>query len=143
MPVDDWYDAQVHWVGVLDGAGAHSVQLRSDVGGWGCSGDLWGDLDIVVAENPSIFSVISSPSQDPGCPSARGAGASLISQSVTSTKARTILVVVGHIIRSHAGRADLLLSVDGTIVDRSLTFTSSLQWEDAQVFFIGEIEPGV
>lgn len=48
---------------VLGPAGPHTVQLRSNSGGWGCRGELWGDLDIVVVERPSIFSVLSSPSQ--------------------------------------------------------------------------------
>lgn len=118
------------------------IQLRSEVGGWGCGGATWGDLDIVVVEQPSIFSIFSRPSTDPGCPSSKGPGAPLISQTVTSTKEGVVVVVVGHIIRFATGRADLHLTIDGTLVDRSLTFTSSKQWEDAQVFYIGEVEPG-
>jgi hypothetical protein len=40
------------------------------------------------------------------------------------------------------GRADLTLMLDSKRIDRALTYTSSVKWEDAAVFWTGKVPAG-
>ena len=53
-----------------------------------------------------------------------------------------MIVATGHLIRNAAGRQDLHLMVDGSLVDRTLTYSSSGQWEDASVHWTGPVAGG-
>jgi len=71
---DQWEDAKIHWVGTLS-KGTHKFQLISNTGGWGCARDgNWGDMNIMVVDQPDIFRVESvvDPSQLP-CTTPTGA----------------------------------------------------------------------
>ena len=50
--------------------------------------------------------------------------------------------MTGNIIRRATGRQDLHLIIDGSLMDRTLTFSSSVQWEDAVVHWVGEVDRG-
>jgi hypothetical protein len=82
--------------------------------------------------------------EDPvsGCPPARAAGTDLFVQSFTTTAASTAVYINAGIIRSGSGRHDLVLIVDGSQRDQTLTYTSSSQWEDAHVQWVGTLGAG-
>jgi hypothetical protein len=67
-----------------------------------------------------------------GCPPARPANQDLFTQTFTLDRAATIFAT-GDIIRYAGGRHDILLLLDGIEIDRTLTYTSSVQWEDAHL----------
>ena len=116
-------------------AGDHDVWLQgAGANVWGCEGE-WGDLDIVVMPSGiEGLEVHQTPDQRSGCPPSAAAGARLIEHAFT-VQQDSLLLVTGHIIRNAAGRQDLHLFVDSRLADRSLTFTSSAQWDDATVFW--------
>ena len=118
----------------------HNVWLQSPQANvWGCQ-DQWGDLDVLVI--PSTVSGVAAyqtPDERSGCPPGAGANTPLISRTFT-TDADSLLIVTGHMIRNAAGRQDLHLMVDGSLVDRTLTYASSGQWEDAAVYWSGAVE---
>merc|ERR1719291_1474571 len=45
-------------------------------------------------------------------------------------------------IRRYSGRADLHLRRNNAIIDRSLTYTKTTQWQDASVYWVGSIAKG-
>jgi hypothetical protein len=81
--------------------------------------------------------------EDPnsGCPGVIAADTPLFTQSFTMTRGGFISSR-GDLIRSYSGRADLYLYVDGNLEDRTLTYTPSLQWEDAHVTWSGFLAAG-
>jgi hypothetical protein len=85
--------------------------------------------------------VIHSPDPRGGCP---GAWAANTPMWVTSfTLAREAAVhITGDMIRSGGARHDLVLVVDGVQRDVTLTYTSSVQWEDAHVVWSGVLAAG-
>jgi hypothetical protein len=87
--------------------------------------------------------VIHSADPVGGCPPARAADAALWGPvSFTLTRNATAYITAD-VIRNTAGRADLFLMVDGTLVDRTLTYTSVGTWEDAHVVWTGELAAGL
>ena len=76
-----------------------------------------------------------------GCPPAADANSALLTQTITLSET-SVIVAQGHMIRNHDGRADLALHVDGSQMDRTLTYTSSGQWEDGAVFWMGTLSAG-
>ena len=107
---------------------------------WGCQ-DQWGNLDITVIPASTGVVAYQTPDKRSGCPSKAGANKALISRTITVGKP-AIAIVQGHMIRSAPGRRDLYLYVDGKLKDRTLTFTSSKQWEDAAVYWSGNLGKG-
>ena len=69
-----------------------------------------------------------------GCPAKAKPMSKLISKKFKVGEVSTV-VVHGNMIRRLKGRSDLHLYVDGHKRDVSLTFSSSVQWEDASVFW--------
>lgn len=66
---DAWESGKLHWVGKLS-KGLHKFQIISDNPGWGChlgEDRHHGDLNLMVVDQPDIFSVesLSDPSQLP------------------------------------------------------------------------------
>jgi len=123
------------------GKGKHTVDLYSpQANTWGCQ-DQWGNLDITVIPASTGVVAYQTPDKRSGCPSKAGANKALISRTITVGKP-AIAIVQGHMIRSAPGRRDLYLYVDGKLKDRTLTFTSSKQWEDAAVYWSGNLGKG-
>ena len=54
----------------------------------------------------------------------------------------SVVTVTGHMIRSFSGRSDAYLVVDGAEKDWSLSYTSSKQWEDVQLHWVGKLSKG-
>jgi hypothetical protein len=135
-----WEDASVFWTGML-GKGKHNAYLTSNnANTWGCQ-DQWGDLDITVI--PAVTGVAAYQQADTrsGCPPRAGGNSALVRKDFT-VPAKSVIMVTGHLIRIHRGRADLHLMVDNRLRDRTLTFTRNRQWEDASVFWSGEVNKG-
>merc|ERR1712169_140587 len=76
-----------------------------------------------------------------GCPAAWAANKDLIKQDFTVSQP-SVVDVTGHMIRRAAGRSDLKLLVDGGAKDTSLSYTSSTQWEDVQLHWVGKLNKG-
>jgi hypothetical protein len=76
-----------------------------------------------------------------GCPPSRAANTDLFTQAFTLS-GTTYVYITADIIRRASGRVDLQLYVDGTLLDRTLTYTSSTQWEDAHVVWTGTLVAG-
>jgi hypothetical protein len=135
-----WEDASVFWSGEVN-KGKHSVYLRSPQANvWGCQ-DQWGDLDIAVIPSSTGIKAYQVPDTRRGCPPKAGANKPLISKTFT-VSVPSVVMITGHIIRNAPGRRDLHLILDGKLKDRTLTFTSSRQWEDASVFYSGPVGKG-
>jgi hypothetical protein len=135
-----WEDATVYFSGTV-GKGKHTAYLRGpNANTWGCQ-DQWGDLDIVTIPIIKGMAAYQTPDTRRGCPPGAGANKALISKTFT-VSAPSILMVQGHLIRNAPGRRDLFLYVDKGLKDRTLTYTSSRQWEDASVFYSGTVGAG-
>jgi hypothetical protein len=137
-----WEDVGVFWLGEV-AAGDHEIWLESatpDV--WGCQGGDWGDLDIVVLDaGISGIAAYQVPDSRGGCPPDAAAGSRLIEKQFRTT-VPSVLVVTGSLIRNSEGREDLNLYVNGRVVDTTLTYSSSAQWEDAVVQWVGAVDEG-
>eukprot|EP01051_Picozoa_sp_SAG22_P017248 SAG22_NODE_2615_length_2375_cov_10.619947_3_plen_285_part_01 len=137
-----WEDAGVFWLGEL-AVGDHEIWLESataDV--WGCSTAQLGNLDVfVMLSGIDGIAVYQTPDARGGCPPEAAAGSRLIEKQFTVDR-RSVLIVTGNTIRNSAGREDLYLFVDGRQVDQTLTFSSTAQWEDAVVQWIGSVDVG-
>jgi len=136
-----WEDGVVHWTGTLN-KGTHRFALQSTTpNAWGCGGS-WGDMDILVLPKAALgvdaYQVVDKRS---GCPPAAKANTDLVKQDFNVLQT-SIVDVTGHMIRRQSGRADLHLYVDGKIKDWSLSYTSSTQWEDVQLHWIGQLSKG-
>ena len=85
-----------------------------------------------------MYQVADSRKNAQSCPISWPAKKDLITKTfkVTST---SVLVVTGHSIRKGSGRHDFYLLLNGGTKDLSVTYTSSNQWEDAWVHWIGEV----
>ncbi len=76
-----------------------------------------------------------------GCPGAWGANTAFWTVPFNLTRA-AVVFIHGSIIVQTSPRADLQLVVDGTEVDRCLSYTPSVQWEDEHVFWSGVLAAG-
>jgi len=85
--------------------------------------------------------VIHTEDPGSGCPSTAAANSDLMIQSFTLANAAMVQISAS-MIRQAAGRVDLLLFVDGTQVDQSLTYQATVQWEDAHVRWSGTLAAG-
>jgi len=65
----------------------------------------------------------------------------LITQTFTMNN-DGFVYVTGDDVRNFNGRADLVLVVDGSTVHKTITFTSSLQWEGGHVAWSGPLTAG-
>jgi hypothetical protein len=111
------------------GKGKHTVDLYSpQANTWGCQ-DQWGNLDITVIPASTGVVAYQIPDKRSGCPSKAGANKALISRTITVGKP-AIAIVQGHMIRNAPGRRDLHLWLDNSLKNRTLTYSSSRQWED-------------
>merc|ERR1739848_116733 len=81
------------------------------------------------------------PDKRSGCPGKLAANKALVSKKVTVSEA-SYVVATGHMIRRYSGRADLHLRLNNKIIDRSLTYTKTTQWQDASVYWVGSINKG-
>jgi len=135
-----WEDASVFWSGPL-GKGSHNARLQGpNANTWGCQ-DQWGDLDITVIPASSGAVAWNTPDNRRGCPPGARAGWALIKRDI-NLAATSVVMATGHLIRQAPGRRDLHLMVDGKLRDRTLTYSSSRQWEDATVFWSGTLGKG-
>jgi hypothetical protein len=146
-----WADVQLHHVGKL-GKGKYTFSIRSNrANAFGC-GTTWGDLDILVLPEtvapappkPSKGKKIVSyqvPDKRSGCPGKLAANQALVSKKITVSEA-SYVVATGHMIRRYSGRADLHLRLNNKIIDYSLTYTKTTQWQDASVYWVGSINKG-
>lgn len=109
------------------------------------------DVNGNIKANSVVFSDGTSQSRAPrviytqdtrsGCPPSWAANTDLIAQTF-SLSATASVSVKAAIIRNAAGRHDLHLYVDGSLVDHHLNYTSSGQWEDAYVQWAGTLGAG-
>ena len=76
-----------------------------------------------------------------GCPPRHAANRAFLQKEFVAA-GNSWLVAQGHVMRSYAGRADLVLYVDGQAKDYTLTYTSLRAWEDASVFWMGYVGAG-
>lgn len=76
-----------------------------------------------------------------GCPAARSANTDLIVQNFHLDTEATVHIA-GSMVRNYSGRSDFFLLIDGQIVDRSITFTPTLQWVSAQTLWAGSLTVG-
>merc|ERR1739848_798992 len=81
------------------------------------------------------------PDKRSGCPGKLAANKALVSKKVTVSEA-SYVVATGHMIRRYSGRADIHLRLNNKIVDYSLTYTKTTQWQDASVYWVGSINKG-
>ncbi len=84
---------------------------------------------------------IHSPDPRAVCLPAAAAGTPLWTTNFTLNRS-AVVFIQGSIIRYYNGRADLLLVIDGAVYDMTLTYTSTLAWQDASVFWAGELPAG-
>lgn len=75
-----------------------------------------------------------------GCPNPERKN-DLIVQEININK-KSPVYIHASMIRYHISRADLHLMVDGKEMDRTLTYTSTTQWEDAHLHWAGVLSPG-
>jgi hypothetical protein len=123
-----WEDATVFWSGAL-GKGKHSIYLNSpQANTWGCQ-DQWGDLDITAIPTSSGIKAYQTNDGRSGCPPKAGANKALISKTFT-VATTSVVMIQGHLIRNAPGRRDLHLWLENSLKDRTLTYSSSRQWED-------------
>ena len=85
--------------------------------------------------------VIHTVDNRPGCPGALPSNVPILTQNFVLT-ASTPVYVTADIIRLASGRRDLNLYVDGRVSDRTLTFTSGVQWADAHLSWSGVLSGG-
>lgn len=91
-----------------------------------------------VSKTPQVIHTLDSGG---GCPGVRAANTDLILQTIVLPIAANVSIS-GQIIRNATGRVDLLLYIDNVVQDRTLTYTSSAQWEDAHVHWVGNLAAG-
>ena len=138
-----WDDGTVYWHGLLR-RGTHTIWMQSPVANvWGCQwpDEMWGNLDVLVIPAMRQLQIHTAKDTRKGCPAKSKAGQPLV-KTVFTIATESIVVVHGNLIRNMKGRADLQLKVDGRLVDMTLTYTSSKQWEDAAVFWTGKLPKG-
>jgi len=100
------------------------------------------DLTIVAAAAAANHRTIRTEDTRAGCPDRSfPANTALITQKFTMAS-NGFVYVTGDIIRHTIRRADLHLHIDGNLIDRTLTYTSSPQWEDAHVVWTGPLPAG-
>lgn len=141
-PVVAWREVAVRWVGTL-GAGNHTISLDGvdgfgTAGTWGCEA-TGGDLQAFWI-NSQHASHLEVKQLEGACP--RETGGVLISKFVDIPAGGAMVIVSGHIIRLGTGRADMWLSVDDVIEDRSLVLNTADTWEDARVHWVGKLAEG-
>ncbi len=85
--------------------------------------------------------IIRTPDTRQGCPAPATAGKPLWSQSFELTKPGHV-VIRADSTRYFNGRADLALYLDDVRVNQTLTYTSSRQWEEANVSWSGPLSAG-
>merc|ERR1712032_928914 len=113
----------------------------------GCKGNGGGkDWDYCYdpkteVKKPKKVVAYQVPDTRGGCPGKKGANQALISKKVTVSEA-SYVVATGHMIRRYSGRADLHLRLNNKIIDYSLTYTKTTQWQDANVYWVGSIAKG-
>ena len=76
-----------------------------------------------------------------GCPKPQAANTDTISKTITVAE-KSVVMVTGHQIVLYAGRTDVYLLKDSKKVDFTLTYTTSKQWEDAWLYWVGEVSAG-
>ena len=77
-----------------------------------------------------------------GCPDRNfGANQPLLTKTITMDKAGSAFAT-GSIIRHMHGRSDIYLQVDGATKRYALTYTSSAQWEQADITWAGALSSG-
>ena len=76
-----------------------------------------------------------------GCPGTLKAGQTTITKTITVSE-KSVVMVTGHQIVLYAGRTDLYLKKGSETLDYTLTYTPSRQWEDAWLYWIGELSAG-
>ena len=138
-----WDDATVYWQGLLK-RGTHTVWVQSNIANvWGCQWphEMWGNLNVLVLPAMQGLQVRTVKDTRRGCPAKSKAGAPLVKTSF-SLPTDSLVVVHGNMIRKMKGRADLTLMLDNKRIDLTLTYTSSVQWEDAAVFWSGKVTKG-
>jgi uncharacterized protein YdeI (BOF family) len=138
-----WDDATVYWQGLLK-RGTHTVWVQSPIANvWGCQwpNEMWGNLNVLVVPAQQGLQIRTVKDTRPGCPAKAKAGSPLVKTSFT-LPADSIVVVHGNMVRKMKGRADLTLMLDSKRIDRALTYTSSVKWEDAAVFWTGKVPAG-
>ena len=109
------------------------------------------DVNGNIKANSVVFSDGTSQSRAPrviytqdtrsGCPPSWSANTDLITQTFSLNSTASVSIKSA-IIRNASGRHDLFLYVDGSLVDRHLNYTSSGQWEDAYVQWVGTLSAG-
>merc|ERR1711934_325633 len=108
------------------------------------SGRQWADVQLhhvgKLGKGKKVVSY-QVPDTRGGCPGKKGANQALISKKVTVSEA-SYVVATGHMIRRYSGRADLHLRLNNKIIDYSLTYTKTTQWQDANVYWVGSINKG-
>merc|ERR1719182_1283532 len=149
-----WQDVQLHHVAKLN-KGTYTYSIRSNrANAFGC-GTTWGDIDILVlpqkfggasqppsgGAKPNTVVAYQTPDKRSGCPGKLGANQALVSKKVTVSEA-SYVVATGHMIRRYSGRADLHLRLNNKIIDYSLTYTKTTQWQEANVYWVGSIAKG-
>ena len=130
----------MYWSGRL-ASGVHTTWLQAaPANTWGC-GSEQGALDVLVL--PSVTGMLSFQDYDrrSGCPAKASANSKLVARTF-SVKAKSVVILRGHMLRLAAGRADLHLFVDSKRVQVAITYTRTRHWRDAGVFWTGTIAPG-
>eukprot|EP00054_Salpingoeca_dolichothecata_P027820 m.205976 g.205976 ORF g.205976 m.205976 type:complete len:863 (-) comp26055_c0_seq3:134-2722(-) len=134
-----WEDAEVTWIGRVPAGESRFTIASPTASAWGC-GPEWTDMDVIVFDpqaDVDFFHVVDERQTCPG----PTIGGSVLAKSFTM-KQTGVVHIQSSIIRLFSGRADLLLYVDGVRIDRSLSYTSSRQWEDVHVAYDGVLAAG-
>jgi len=95
--------------------------------------------DVATASTPPT--VLRVTDKRLGCPGTSAANSDQVAASFNLAKATTV-EIKGHMIRLAAGRADLLLVLDGVAVTDDLTYTPSSQYASAHVSWAGALAAG-
>eukprot|EP00048_Salpingoeca_helianthica_P013992 m.212749 g.212749 ORF g.212749 m.212749 type:complete len:1370 (+) comp15569_c0_seq10:60-4169(+) len=148
--VNQWEDMSAHHLTSV-GLGTHTFTVTgSTASTFGC-GPQWGAVDLMIVDDYRVVKWWNVQDTLAGCPGTRAAGAAIMSLTFTQVSSSAVLWVAVSIIRYTRGRADLILNIDGTPVNRAITFTeltltsgatAPVQWSTGYVFFSGTLAAG-
>ena len=149
--------AYAHRISTIDGATGGTISgdvtIQSDLSVSGNVGigtttpgeKLEVDGAIKFSGDGSVISraprVIRAPDPVSGCPPDRPPNTDLFTQTFSLDRSASVHITA-NMVRHAEGRADLLLFLDGVLVDQTITYTNTMQWQGAIVQWVGVLSTG-